>query len=231
MTRHNHAMPESSPSESAGTVSSPTLAALRPSAGSLEPPVHQRTIDMQVFEREGHLVVIGTLHDQRPWASGEFGPRSVHRMELGIVVRRSDLVIVDAAAVMHTFPHTECPDVVDSFSDLVGLSISRGYTNAVQKRFGRERGCSHLEFLARSLGPVVIQALSASAARRLETDGAEGGVLAEGGVQWLTNTCHIWAEGGIGQQKVAAGWRPATDTYPAPALVEIRRRAEESLDQ
>ncbi len=49
----------------------------------------------------------------------------------------------------------------------------------------------------------------------------------EGGLQWLTNTCHLWAEGGIGQQKVAAGWRPAKETYPAPALVEIRRRAQE----
>jgi hypothetical protein len=218
-------MPEPSGSESAGSVASPTLASLRPAAGSPEPPVHRRTIDMQVFEREGHLVVIGILHDQRPWASGEFGPRDVHRMELGIVVRRSDLVIVDAAAVMHTFPHAECPQIEDSFSDLVGLSISRGYTNAVQKRFGRERGCSHLEFLARALGPVVIQALSASASRRVEIDGEESGVLAEGGVQWLTNTCHLWAEGGIGQQKVAAGWRPAKETYPAPTLVEIRRRA------
>jgi hypothetical protein len=226
MTRHNHAMPESSGSESAGATA-PTLAALRPPADSPEPPIHQRTIDMQVFEREGHLVVIGILHDQRPWATGEYGPRSVHRMELGIVVRRSDLVIVDAAAVMHTFPHAECPEIEDSFSDLVGLSISRGYTNAVQKRFGRERGCSHLEFLARSLGPVVIQALSASAARRVENGEDPGGVQVEGGLQWLTNTCHLWAEGGIGQQKVAAGWRPAKETYPAPSLVEIRRRSQE----
>ena len=210
---------------------SPTLASLRPTADSVEPAVHRRTIDMQVFEREGYLVVIGTLHDQRPWASGEFGPRTVHRMELGIVVRRSDLVIVDAEAIMHSFPHAECPTIQDSFSDLVGLSISRGYTNAIQKRFGRERGCSHLEFLARSLGPVVIQALSASAARRLENGEDAGGVLAEGGLQWLTNTCHLWAEGGIGQQKVAAGWRPAKETYPAPSLVEIRRRAQELPSQ
>jgi len=181
---------------------------------------------MQAFEREGHLVVIGILHDQRPWASGEFGPRSVHRMELGIVVRRSDLVIVDAEATMHAFPHAECPHIEGSFSDLIGLSISRGYTNAVQQRFGRERGCSHLEFLARSLGPVVIQSLTSLAAHVRENGGDESGVLAESGVQWLTNTCHLWAEGGIGQQKVALGWRPTNASYPAPSLVEIRRTAE-----
>ena len=49
-----------------------------------------------------------------------------------------------------------------------------------------------------------------------ENGGDESGVLAEGGVQWLTNTCHLWAEGGIGQQKVAAGWRPAKDDLPGP---------------
>jgi len=230
MTRHNHAMSESSAPESAAAGSPPTLAALRPSADSAELPVHRRTIDMQSFEREGHLVVIGILHDQRPWASGEFGPDSVHRMELGIVVRRSDLVIVDAEAVMHTFPHAECPTIEGSFSDLIGLSISRGYTNAVQQRFGRERGCSHLEFLARSLGPVVIQSLTSMAAQRRENGGDESGVLAESGVQWLTNTCHLWAEGGIGQQKVALGWRPTKETYPAPSLVEIRRKAQQLDD-
>jgi hypothetical protein len=128
---------------------------------------------------------------------------------------------------MHTFPHAECPTIEGSFSDLIGLSISRGYTNAVQQRFGRERGCSHLEFLARSLGPVVIQSLTSLAAQRRENGGDESGVLAESGVQWLTNTCHVWAEGGIGQQKVALGWRPTKETYPAPSLVEIRRQAQQ----
>jgi hypothetical protein len=220
-------MSETSGPEFARAVTSPTLATLRPPADGSELPVHHRSIDMQAFEREGHLVVIGILHDQRPWASSEFGPRSVHRMELGIVVRRSDLVIVDAEATMHAFPHAECPNIEGSFSDLIGLSISRGYTNAVQQRFGRERGCSHLEFLARSLGPVVIQSLTSLAAQVRENGGDEREVLAESGVQWLTNTCHLWAEGGIGQQKVALGWRPAKASYPAPALVEIRRRAAE----
>jgi hypothetical protein len=220
-------MSETSGPDSAGAVASPTLATLRPAADGSETPLHHRRIDMQVFEREDHLVVIGILHDQRPWASGEFGPNSVHRMELGIVVRRSDLVIVDAQAVMHTFPHAECPTIEGSFTDLIGLSISRGYTNAVQKRFGRERGCSHLEFLARSLGPVVIQSLTSLSAHRRENGGDESAVLAESGVQWLTNTCHLWAEGGIGQQKVALGWRPAKASYPAPSLVEIRRTAQQ----
>jgi hypothetical protein len=34
----------------------------------------------------------------------------------------------------------------------------------VQERFGRERGRSDLEFLARALGPVVVQAVTSTAA-------------------------------------------------------------------
>jgi hypothetical protein len=204
----------------------PTLASLRPVDGEDELPVHRRTIDMEVFERNDHFVVIGTLHDQRPWASGETGPRHLHRMELGIVVRRSDLVIVDAAATMHAFPHAECPTIEDSFSDLVGLSVSRGYTSAVQARFGRERGCSHIEFLARALGPVVVQAITSTRARHNEQGGGEE-TFGEGGMTWLTNTCHLWSEDGIGLQKVAIGWRPGKAEYPAPSLEEIRRRKAE----
>jgi len=202
----------------------PRVSELRPPAGSDELPLLRRTIEIQVFEREGYHVVIGTLYDRRPWASGRDGPRDVHQMELGIVVRCADLVIVDAAATMGHFPHPECSSIEGSFSELVGLSVARGYTRAVQDRFGRERGCSHLEFLARALGPVVIQAITAAGARRMELGEAE--VLTGGGMEWLTNTCHIWSENGIGMQKLAADWRPGKGEYPAPSLVEIRRRAE-----
>ena len=83
---------------------------------------------------------------------------------------------------MGTFPHAECPSIEGVFGDLVGLSVSRGYTNAVQTRFGRERGCSHIEFLARALGPVVIQAITSSAAMRLELGDGEQTIGGDGAV-------------------------------------------------
>jgi hypothetical protein len=202
----------------------PTLAALRPPPGDDEVPVHRRTIDMRVYQRGDYHVLIGTLEDQRPWASGEHGPMQLHFMELGIVVRRADMVIVDAAADMHTFPHAECTDIEPAFSELIGLSVARGYTDAVKQRFGRQRGCSHLEFLARALGPVVVQAVTSSAAWRVERgDGVHP--FSEGtGLSWLANTCHVWADDGPGPEKIAMGWVPGILEYPAPSAVEIRRR-------
>jgi len=203
----------------------PTLASLRPPAGAAEDPVHRRTITMEVFDRDGHFAVIGTLHDQRPWADGTLGPRDLHLMELGIVVRRADLCIVDAVADMQRFPHAECTDIEDDFGDLVGLSVGRGYSHAVQERFGRARGCSHLEFLARALGPVVVQGLTSSAAFQVEK-GNGPHPMGEGAFGFMTDTCHVWAADGPGLQKLEAGWRPGRLEYPAPRLPEVRRRLD-----
>jgi hypothetical protein len=181
---------------------------------------------MEVFQRGDHFAVVGTLHDERPWAEGTHGPRDLHFMELALVVRRADMMIVDAAADMSTYPHAECTDIAPNFRDLIGLSVARGYTNAVQERFGRQRGCSHLEFLARAIGPVVVQGITSSAAWTAEQGDGEHPPR-ERGFTFLANTCHVWAEDGPGPQKIAAGWRPGKLEYPAPSAVEIRRRMAE----
>jgi len=184
-------------------------------------PVHVRTIEIRVFEDGARFEVSGRLRDERPWADGVRKPRHIHDMELRLKVERSTLTIEAAVAIMHAFPHAECPTIEAAFGELVGLSVARGYTRAVQERFGRQAGCSHLEFLARALGPAVIQALPSSAARL--PDAEEVGRVVNGG-GWLVNTCHFWAEDGTGMTKLAEGWRPGLGEYPAPSLVEIRAR-------
>jgi hypothetical protein len=181
---------------------------------------------MEVFQRGDYFAVVGTLHDERPWAGGSLGPRDLHFMELGLVVRRADMTIVDAAADMQTFPHAECTDIEPTFRELVGLSVARGYSSVVQERFGRERGCSHLEFLARAMGPVVVQGVTSAAAWQVEKGDGEH-PMREGGFGFLANTCHLWTEDGPGPQKIAAGWRPGLLGYPAPRVADVRRHIAE----
>jgi hypothetical protein len=207
----------------------PTVAALRPESKA-EDPVHRRTVEVEVFQRGAYFLVVGTLRDERPWASGHLGPRELHAMELAIVVRRADLTIVDAVADMATFPHAECTDIEPKFRELVGLSVARGYTTAVQERFGRQRGCSHLEFLARAIGPVVVQGLTSSGAWEVEKGSGEH-PMREGGFTFLADTCHVWTEDGPGARKIAAGWRPGLLEYPAPSVAEVRRRLSEEAGE
>jgi hypothetical protein len=185
-----------------------------------EIPLHRRTIEYEAFDNGDALAVVGRLRDSRPWAEGSSSISVVHDMELAVTVRISDLTITEARADMHTFPHAECPGIVTAFGSLVGLSVARGYTRQVQTRFGGPKGCTHLEQLARSLGPVVVQAVTSRRARAVSRGEAQD-LLAVGSSPWARNSCHVWAEGGVADQKLAAGWRPGTGTYPTPPLASF----------
>ena len=184
-------------------------------------PTHRRTITIESFDVDDGYEIHATLVDERPWAHGTDTVETLHSMGLIVTVDRETLLISDARAKMLEYPHEECTSIEPGFRALVGLSITRGYTRAVQDRLGRQRGCSHLEFLARAIGPAAIQTMASSASRRganpVATESGRFGA-------WLVNTCHIWAEGGIGAEKVAEGWRPGLTRYPTPSLVELRRR-------
>lgn len=186
--------------------------------------LHRRAMSFDVYDVADDLVVVGRLQDTRPWADDGSAVSTVHDMELRVRVRPVDLAIVGATAVMHAFPHTECPVIEEAFAGLVGLSVARGYTRAVQSRFGGPRGCTHLEQLARSLGPVVIQAVTSRRALAVSRGESEDLLAGAGnsGSPWARDSCHIWAEDGPADQKLALGWRPGVGPYPAPTVVTLR---------
>lgn len=189
------------------------------SGGPAELPLHHRTLDFTAYDDGEHLRVVGRLRDSRPWAVD--GTSEVHDMELRVRVRRRDLTITDCEAVMHAFPHAECPGIVAAFAGLAGLRTTRGFTRAVQSLVGGPNGCTHLDQLARALGPVVVQAATSWRARELR-EGRAADLLPESQeAPFARGTCHVWAEGGVGERKLAAGWRPGRGRYPAPPLEEI----------
>jgi hypothetical protein len=191
-------------------------------------PLHRRAIEYRAWALGDDLVVVGRLTDTRPWAEDGSAVSTVHDLELRVAVRTADLTITAASAEMHTYPHTECPMIEAAFAGLVGLNVARGYTREVQTLFGGPRGCTHLEHLARSLGPVVIQAVTSRRALAVSRGESEDLLAEAGGIgsPWARDSCHIWAEGGIADQKLAAGWRPGTGPYPSSALVTFLDRPD-----
>jgi hypothetical protein len=187
-------------------------------------PTHRRTITVESFDDEDDhaFTVVGRLVDERPWATEQTQIPVLHEMSLVLKVDRASMTILDAEAKMHHFPHEECATIEPAFRRLVGLSVTRGYNRAVQDRLGRQLGCSHLEFLARAMGPAVIQSMASSASRAGRNFTSQPDRPSP--VGWLENTCHLWATGGIGAEKMAMGWRPGIIRYPTPSLVELRRR-------
>ncbi|HZU78558.1 MAG TPA: DUF2889 domain-containing protein [Acidimicrobiales bacterium] len=190
-------------------------------------PIHRRTIEFEAFEEGDEVVVTGRLRDDRPWAAGTAAVEHLHDMSLEITVRPEDLVITAATAVMHRFPHAECPTVEPDMARLVGLRVGGGYTRAVQERFGGALGCTHLDQLARTMGPVVIQAVTSRRARRRDWESLATEV-ADQPRPFPLNTCHIWVKDGPAEQKLAAGWRPGAGGYPAPPVAVVLRMQNEA---
>lgn len=190
-------------------------------------PVHRRTIEFESFDRGDAFEVVGRLQDRRPWAAGTRAIELLHHMELRVTVRKETLVITQADARMHAFPHAECPAVTAAFEGLVGLRVARGFVRQVQERFSGVSGCTHLEQLARSIGPVVVQTVTSRKAQAVLAGEAES-VFSADSTGWALDTCHVWAAGGVAEQKLAAGWVPGKGPFPTPALVEFRDRSDRS---
>jgi len=165
------------------------------------PPVHVRTIRVDAIEDgEDALVVTGTLVDERPrggekWFGIE-GPRVIHRMELSLRVRHPDGVITAVRGGMEAHPYRICPDAVPPLQSLVGVSVTLGFTRAVNERLGRQRGCAHLTALIHAMAPVVKQAAGVAFP---PAEGDRDGAL------WFVNTCQAWREDGPLHRLVRAG--------------------------
>jgi hypothetical protein len=176
-------------------------------------PAHRRTITYEsTFEGE-HLLMHGHLVDERPWENDGEG-WILHDMELTATVRRADLVIESLDVQMNAFPQAECPDIAPAFASLVGLSMRRGYTRAVQERVTGPAGCAHLDQLARGLAPAAVQAVIAARKQELSEQGLTDGPSS----QSIANTCHIWADGGVAARKLELGGWNAQTPRPVPRV-------------
>ena len=180
-------------------------------AGPHPLPVHVRTIRIDaakaVAEGEASgaaLRVHGSLEDRRPQGVPDWIQHDgdvIHRMEVTLTVTWPDLVVSGIEGVMHTFPHPGiCPDALPPLQGLVGVTVGRGFTRAVNERIGRERGCTHVAALILAMGPVVRQGA-----------GAAFGFAAPGdpqGTPWFVNSCQAWRADGPLYQAWRAGEMP-----------------------
>ena len=166
--------------------------------------VHIRTLRIEARRADDDtLEVAGRLGAERPQGAGVgwFGAVNgtiIHDMRVSLRIRHVDLVITGVAAHMASHPYSLCPDAVEPLQQLVGLSIARGFTRALNERFGRQLGCAHFTALIQAMAPVVRQAMG-PAFREYEE------IPRGGGETWFVNSCQAWKEGGLLHQRLAAG--------------------------
>ncbi len=163
--------------------------------------------------------VRGTLTDNRPQglclADGE--PLIIHQMVVDLVVTVPGFVIVEAEARMEVNPYKTCTEILPDYQQLVGLSISRGYSRKIRELFGGPGGCSHIGALLTAMGPVASQAswsmvtLHEDPADRIRNEASAK--ENQDRMALNNNTCHVWEEGGahitaveLGTDPMRPGW-------------------------
>lgn len=193
--------------------------------------VHQRSYQTEAFDDgDGTMRVWGRLIDTKPsgLGLGDGKPIVIHDMEITLRVDPNTFVINAVDSTMHVHPYGDCPSILTSYQQLIGNSITRGYSRLVKELFGGPNGCSHLGALLIALGPVAIQASWGFDQNHQQVndrlEGKFGADDAERQLKMNTNTCHHWSEGGAPIALLRKGERPARPTWETDRLKELAER-------
>jgi hypothetical protein len=193
--------------------------------------LHDRDYAVQAWRIDDRRILLrGAVRDTKPaglYVPDDDLPLVIHHMvvDLTVDLPTTEIQAVEVQFEMH--PHDYCPRIVDHYDKLVGLSISRGFTNKVRELFGGPRGCSHTTALLVAMGPVATQSVWSMRLHNSSGHTAASELGSMTGEQRMKivlaqnlNTCHVWHEAGEHVAHVKAG-------APIEVPVWIRRRYEE----
>jgi len=199
--------------------------------------LHDREYRVRAYRKRDDLLLIrGAVRDQKPpglYIAGDPEPLTIHHMQLDIEVAFPTLEIVEAAVRFESHPNDTCPNIVDHYGKLVGLSIARGFTHRVRELFGGPRGCTHTTALLQAMAPVAMQciwSMRASQARRgVGADGATEPTPEQRRMMWQMNlnTCHVWAEDGEQVAMLEAGGDFEPPLFARERLVKLGLKPED----
>ncbi|MDH2433891.1 DUF2889 domain-containing protein [Pokkaliibacter sp. MBI-7] len=160
--------------------------------------MHTRDVRCQGFLREDGLWDIeGLMQDIKTDETPSPG-RSAGRVAAGdpfhlMRVRMTvdlDLLIHAIEVEIASSPFDGCPNISDSYQQLVGTRIGKGWSRVMKERVGGVQGCTHVSEL---LVPMATTAFQTTwHARQQLQEGGDGKSSGNG----LVNTCYSWSENG-----------------------------------
>jgi hypothetical protein len=199
--------------------------------------LHDREYRVRAFRKGDDLVLIrGAVRDQKPpglYIDVDPDPLTIHHMQIDIEVAFPTMEIVAASVGFETNPNLECPNIVDHYTKLVGLSISRGFTHKARGLFGGPRGCTHTTALLQAMAPVAIQcvwSMRASNSRRVDgPSGFESMTDDQRRQMWRMNlnACHVWAEDSEWVGRLEAGEPMRPSEFAREGLVKLGSKPDD----
>lgn len=171
----------------------------------LSPPVSRRLIHARDVRTRGFLRddglwdLEGELVDEKTYtyADRERGPlpagSPMHHMRARLTV--DDEFVVHAAEVeMPAIPFSLCAGAAEPARGLVGTSLGRGFSRAMEESMGRTAGCTHVRYLILALANTAYQTISAYREQFMPELGAPK--AADGERPFFLNRCIGWNEKG-----------------------------------
>lgn len=130
--------------------------------------IHTRSIVCRGFRRtDGLFDIEGRFIDTRPFAyvSDSRGDtpagKALHHMQVRITLDNKR-VIQSLVSAMPATPHWGCPEVNTNFQRIVGLSIGKGFKQALRERLGGIEGCTHVIGLLEAMAASALQTFSSN---------------------------------------------------------------------
>jgi hypothetical protein len=172
--------------------------------------LHEREYRVRAYrvEHDGApgLLLRGAVRDQKPtglYIESDPDPLTIHHMQVELEVGFPSMEISAAEVLFEAHPHETCGSIAPHYGGLVGLSIARGFTHEVRRRFGGPRGCTHTTALLLAMAPVAIQSIWSMQV----LDDRQSGrpwrrprdlSSTERQQRWAAtlNSCHVWDENG-----------------------------------
>jgi len=161
--------------------------------------IHNRNLDISSYiVDDEHILITGEFKEKNLITvyerSGEpIEPNVFHHMQIQLLVKISELKIVDIHAKIPGAPHDNvCREMENSLDKIKGLNIAPGFTSKVKKIAGGIKGCVHLTTLLLSMAPAALQGYWMFEARKEHRN--ENLVLDI--EKYLVDSCWAWRKGG-----------------------------------
>jgi len=157
---------------------------------------------MSTFEVDDcHFLSFGHFKDVRDFPSFSFTGQSfksgaLHDIEIRALIKIPELVIEDIEVAIITVPRGDCRTLENSLDSVIGLSISRGFTEKVKSLAGGNAGCTHLVHLLTTMAPAILQGYWALLDRKKSKSGEALIKRASSSARYLKNSCYTWREDG-----------------------------------
>jgi hypothetical protein len=161
--------------------------------------IHNRNLDISSYTIDDeHILITGEFKEknlitvyERPGEPIE--PNIFHHMQIQLLVKISELKIVDIYTKIPGAPHDNvCREMENSLGEIKGLVIAPGFTAKVKKIAGGIKGCVHLTTLLLSMAPAALQGYWIFGAR--DKDRKENSEFDIG--EFLIDTCWAWRKDG-----------------------------------